>query len=627
MCGICGMAAIQGPLEPALRASVPAMAAAIRHRGPDGEGFFADDRVALGHRRLAIIDRTGGDQPMPNEDRSCWVVFNGEIYNHHDLRARLTSLGHAFRTASDTEVLVHAWEEWGTGCVDRLEGMFAFALYDQRKRQLFLVRDRLGKKPLYYACFSNTLHFASEVKAMQRSPAWQGALAAEALESYLSLGYVLAPGTIYRDVRSLEPGHWLLLENGRISTRQYWDVDEFDCDERSDSAIVEALDGMLGQHVAERLESEVPLGAFLSGGVDSGLVVSHMAEAVPGAVETISVGFRDQQHNELEAAALTAAMFRTSHHAELIEPDLHDVLDGIVRAFDGPFADASAIPTWYVSRAARRYVTVALSGDGGDETFAGYGFRYVPHALEEHARRLLPAPGRRLVAAVGAVWPRSRHLPRWLRVGGVLQNIARDPAAAYYWDLCFSKPDDSRSLLGLPCGSDPLSGAVYEAVTAPYRRCPSRSAVQRAEYADLKVYLPNDVLTKVDRMSMAHGLEVRCPLLDRRLVEFAFRVPASTKMPRFHEKHLLRRLAAKRLPDGLSTLPKRGFTAPVSRWLKHEYRQSFIDDVLKSGSSVGAHLDLRRVGSLHADHVNGTGDHGYTLWAVWILARWLDAHV
>lgn len=625
MCGICGIAALDGMLDPALTASLPAMTASLHHRGPDGDGFFSDARVALGHRRLAIIDRTGGDQPMANEERSCWVVFNGEIYNYRDLRSDLTTRGHVFRTVSDTETIVHAWEEWGTDCVEHFEGMFAFALYDQRTGDLFLARDRLGKKPLYWARLAGTLHFASEIKAMRHSPAWQGALAIDAFESYLSLGYVLAPGTMYRHIHALEPGHWLLLRNGRTELRKYWDIDEFDHDDRTTAEILSDLDQLLERRVAERLESDVPLGAFLSGGIDSGLVVSHMAATCSGAVETITVGFRDVQHNELDAANLTAERFGTKHHAAVVEPDLPLVLDAIVPMWDEPLADASAIPTWYVAREARRHVTVALSGDGGDEAFAGYGFRYGPHAIEARVRNLLPAPGRQLASSLGALWPRTRHLPRWLRLGTVLQNIARDPAAAYYWDLCFSKPDESRRLLGRGAASDPLSGAVYEAVTAPYRRCRSSSAVQRAEYADLKIYLPNDVLTKVDRMSMTHGLEVRCPFLDRRLVEFAFRVPSARKMPHLREKFLLRSLASTRLPVGLSNLPKRGFTAPVSRWLR-DYRQGFVDDVLRPGARVAAYVDVPLIGALQTQHVNGTRDHGYTLWAVWMLARWLDAH-
>jgi asparagine synthase (glutamine-hydrolysing) len=623
MCGISGVAALNGRLDPALRGAIGPMTRALAHRGPDGEEVFADAHVALGHRRLAIIDRAGGAQPMPNADRSRWIVFNGEIYNHRLLRRELEGRGYQFRTMSDTEAILHAYEEFGPACVDRLEGMFAFAIYDRTSREVFIARDRLGKKPLFYATLGGALHFASEMKSFYQSPAWNGDLDPSALETYLTLGYILAPATIYRSVRKLEPGHWLLLKDGLVRTRKYWDVEAFDDDARGVEVLDAQLQGDLRAAVAERLESEVPLGAFLSGGLDSGLIVSYMAEALERPVLTTSVGFGQGAHNELAAAAMTVRHCSTAHHEETLDPVLDEVMDQVVNGFDEPFADASAIPTYYVSRMARQHVTVALSGDGGDEVFGGYWFRYTPHALECGARRLLPgSPGRAAAHWLARRWPAGARVPRALRLRTVWQNLSTDAATAYFADLCSLPPEASRSLLGLQPG-DPMSGSVYDQVTAPYRRCPSSDPVQRAQYADLKIYLPNDVLVKVDRMSMANSLEVRSPLLDRRIVEAAFRIPRSRKMPWLQPKHLLRRIARRRLPAELLALPKRGFDAPVSHWIAGPYSAMVRAELLGPDSLLVGVIDRAMVARLLEAHVAGTANHSYVLWALWVLARWL----
>jgi asparagine synthase (glutamine-hydrolysing) len=506
-----------------------------------------------------------------------------------------------------------------------LEGMFAFAIYDSRRRELFAARDRLGKKPFFYAVFDGVVHFASELPALRHSPLWRNDVDLSSLEGYLSLGYFLAPATIYRDVFKLPPAHWLRVSNGRIETREYWDVREFDTDHRDDDALIADIDGALRSAVHERLESEVPLGAFLSGGIDSGLVVSYMAEALGDRLVTATVGFGHSEHNELAAAALTAAHVRSRHFAQTVEPRLEDVIGPVTSRLGEPLADSSAIPTWYVSREARRHVTVALSGDGGDETFAGYDFRYVPHALEASVRRVVPALLQPSIGWLGARWPRSPRLPRPLRVGSLLENLSRDPAGAYYADLTFLKPADTRALMGLSPDRDITWSPVYDAVTEPYRRCRSRDPVQCAEYADLKVYLPNDPLVKVDRMSMAHGLEVRSPLLDRRVVELAFRIPASKKQVGREGKVLLRRLARQRLPAGLWRLPKRGFTVPIGDWIGGPHAGLFADEVLRSSAAVSAHLDQTELRRRFEAHRTGARDQSFALWAVWVLNRWLEA--
>jgi asparagine synthase (glutamine-hydrolysing) len=625
MCGICGIVAIDGgrTLDPAFHQAMPAMTEAIRHRGPDGGASLALPGATLGHRRLAIIDRAGGAQPMANEDESIWIVFNGEIYNHHDVRRDLEARGHAFRTRSDTEAILHAYEEWGPGCVTRFEGMFAFGIYDSRRHELFLARDRVGKKPMFWGVLDGALHFASEIKALRESPAFDDTLDLSALESYLSLGYFIAPQTVYRSVQKLEPGHWLLLSQGRVTIRKYWDIERFDDDRRPASPILGELEALLRQNVFARLESEVPLGAFLSGGIDSALIVAFMAEAARHKVITTSVGFCEAAHNELDGAATTARHLGAQHHPEVVTPNLADVLDRIVASFDEPFADASAVPTYYVSAMARRHVTVALSGDGGDEAFGGYTFRYIPHALESALAPLTTGrSGTAVAAALGRIWPRSPRLPRLLRLARTFENLSVDRASAYYRDLCLAKPDIVHPLLGLVRRQNPMASPVFETITDVYRRCPSRHAIQRAEYADLKVYLPNDVLVKVDRMSMAHGLEVRCPLLDRRVLEFAFRVPATTKMPQLRPKRLLRRLARARIPPEVLRRPKHGFTAPIAAWLAGPYAELFRSEVLESASKTSKWLDRREVARLFAEHRARRADHSYVLWAVWMLERW-----
>ena len=592
------------------------------HRGPDGGAVRRTPWYAFGHRRLAIIDRAGGDQPLANEDRSIWIVFNGEIYNHHELRRDLEARGHRFRTHSDTEAIVHAYEEYGDACVERLDGMFAFAIADEKTRRLLLARDRLGKKPLFHATLDGVLHFASEIKAIKASPAWNGDHDLEALEGYLSLGYFIAPSTAYRHVRKLEPAHTVAFDGTRMTSRKYWDIEQFDCDTRPREELLAEIDARLSASVSQRLESEVPIGAFLSGGIDSGLVVSYMSESLGQPAVTATVGFDHDAHNELAAAALTARQFCTTHHPAVVRPHLDDVMEPIVRAFDEPFADSSSIPTYYVSKIARQHVTVALSGDGADEAFGGYGWRYTPLAMETRARELMPGEvGRRAASWLGARWPRSQSLPRPLRLGNVLENLGRDPADAYYADLCFLKPHDARALLGKPPTRDPAASPVHEQVTRPYRTCPSHSAVQRAQYADLKVYLPNDPLVKVDRMSMAHGLEIRCPLLDHRLVELAFRIPTAAKFANAQPKSLLNGLAQRRLPSAVVQRPKSGFTAPIGSWLAGPYADRFRDDVLSCHAASRDILDRARVKQLFVEHQSGH-DHSFALWAIWMLERW-----
>jgi asparagine synthase (glutamine-hydrolysing) len=625
MCGICGAFALEAPLPPFVPAAVRAMNARLAHRGPDGEGFADLGSASLGHRRLAIIDLAGGAQPLSNEDGTCWIVFNGEVYNHRALRPRLEAAGHRFRTRSDSETIVHAWEEFGPACVDHLEGMFAFAVVDERRRELFIARDRLGKKPMYYAVLDGVLHFASELPALSETPVWKGDVDLKGLEGYLSLGYFLAPDTPFSGVYKLPPAHTLHVKAGRVETRRYWDVTDFDSDARDERAVVDEVDAALARAVSDRLESEVPLGAFLSGGIDSGLVVTYMADALGDRLVTTTVGFAEAAHNELAAARLTAEHVGARHHETTIQPALDEVLDPATLGCGEPLADSSAIPTWYVSRSAREHVTVALSGDGGDETFAGYDFRYVPHVIEARARRMVPGTaGRRLARWTGRAWPRGANVPKALRAGTLLDNLSRDPASAFFVDLCFLKPGPTRLLLGLHA-ADETASAAYATVTDVYRRCPASEPLTRAQYTDLHVYMPNDPLVKVDRMSMQHGLEVRSPMLDRRVVETAFRIPARLRQRGRTGKWILRELARRRLPPALASMPKRGFTAPVGEWLAGPYAARYADEALSPAAKLGSLMDLRTLRCWFDEHKARRADHSYILWATWVLERWLQS--
>lgn len=628
MCGIAGLFDGRGrnSIAPGL---IKAMADAIAHRGPDGEGFHVAPGIALAHRRLAIIDLGGGHQPMFTPDGSVAVIFNGEIYNFMALRRELEGLGYHFRTRSDTEVILHAWQAWGVQCVRRFSGMFAFALWDGRTETLLLARDRIGKKPLYYNIRDGRwLAFGSELKALHASGWAPRQISPYAVEDYLSYGYVPDPKTIYRDVHKLPPAHMMCWRRGAAPViTAYWDLDLNTVHDLSRRDAVAELDRRLHKAVADRMVSDVPLGAFLSGGVDSSGVVAHMATLSSQPVKTFTIGFGESSHDERGHARKLAERYRTDHRERELPPDSMSpgsgLLDRISSVYDEPFADMSALPTYRVCGVAREQVTVALSGDGGDEAFGGYDFRYELHALEARYRRLLPGgPARAAIGWLGRRWPRDPRLPRPLRAGTVLENLARAPEAAYYADLCIVKPDDVRALTGDGRPWRPGDSALYEAVTAPYLRCPSANDVQRAQYADLKIYLPNDPLVKVDRTSMANSLEVRCPLLDYRVIEFAFRVPADRKAQPGRSKHLLRSLGRRRLPPALERLPKRGFTAPVAEWMRGPYRDWFRDEVLGAGAATRSLVDRAVLERWIDEDARGVRNRSAALWSVWCLERW-----
>ena len=623
MCGIVARFSPDGILDQRAVEEVSVMTEALRHRGPDAGGLL--DRVpfgVLGHRRLSIIDVAQGQQPMTTRDGAVWITFNGEIYNYLALRRELEARGCAFRTNSDTEAILGAYQVWGERTPERLDGMFAFAILDLAQRRMFLARDHLGKKPLYLRSRHGIVDVASELSALRHACDWKGELDPVALAFYLRLGYIPAPWSVYLDVEKLRPGECCTVDAAGIRKRRYWDLATVG-DEGAflPEEAVEAIDHGLREAVQSRLMSEVPLGAFLSGGIDSGLVVALMAGALGAGVKTVTVGFSGHP-GETEVARLVAHRLRTDHTESVVKPEVRSLMTPLLGHFGEPFADSSAVPTWQVSREARRRVTVALTGDGGDESFGGYDFRFLPHRRDARLRRLLPgAVGRSLFATLARIWPSRQNLPRPFRLGNLFRNLGMEEDRAFYFDLCFTAPGTADALAPdlAPSGDE-----VENHVRSIYRTGKDRDPLQAIMRADARLYLPEDVLVKVDRMSMAHGLEIRSPFLSRRVVELAFSIPSSLKMARGVSKALLRQLAGRYLPSETLDLPKRGFHMPLDRWFREGLRPTFEEEVLGEPDGGTGWIDRRVVERLWSQHQCGAFDHGHTLWALWAFRAWLE---
>jgi asparagine synthase (glutamine-hydrolysing) len=618
VCGIAGKFLFD-PAAPVDRDVIVAMTDIMSHRGPDARGFYFDAGIGLGHRRLSIIDLATGDQPLANEDRTIWVVFNGEIYNFREIRRELEARGHLFRTHSDTEVIVHGYEEWGEAAVERFRGMFAFALWDRRARRLLLARDRLGVKPLYYAVLPGSgLVFGSEIKSLLSDPAVSRAWNPEALDAYLTLEYIPGPATIFTQVRKLPAGHLLIAEQGRVQVRQYWDLTfTGNGDPRREVEYLERLDALLRESVRLRLISDVPLGAFLSGGIDSTTVVAYMMEASETPVLTCSVGFAEKAYDELAHARLVAQHLGCRHHEHVVDPQVADLLPRLVWHFDEPFGDPSAVPTYYVSKAARERVTVALSGDGGDELWAGY-HRHFVERWEARARALVGPIGSRMLGWL------AHGLPLRLKGAGALRHLAlsREEACARkhvyrLFDQAWKRRIYTSDFADATRDADPLSS-----FRAAYAACPSPDPLDRALYVDVKTYLVDDILTKVDRMSMAVSLETREPLLDHRLLEFSATVPASLKIHGGATKYLLRRLLAGRIPRDILARPKQGFEPPTGEWLRGPLAAITADLLHDRRFRDRGIFEHRAVTAMWEEHRRGRGDHRERLWMLLMLELW-----
>ncbi len=618
MCGITGFVNQNKRMRDAQAAAVLGeMCRVITHRGPDDQGTLVEAGVALGMRRLSIIDLAGGHQPMSGCNKSTSIVFNGEIYNYRELRRELEARGHTFSTNSDTEAIVHAYEEHGERCVETLRGMFAFALWDSGRRKLFIARDRVGKKPLYYTVTpEGTLVFGSELKSLLAHPEVRREVSLEAVDAYLSFGYVPDPLAIFRDTHKLPPGHHLTFERGHVSVRSYWDFDfEHDEDRRSEEDYLEELRELLDEAVRVRLVADVPLGAFLSGGVDSSTVVGLMSRAIDRPVKTFSIGFHEDSYNELKYARLAAQRFGTDHHEFIVTPDICSVVDELVWHFDEPFADSSAIPTYMVSKMAREHVKVVLSGDGGDELFAGYT-RYVIDRKRSGFTRV-PESIRR-----GVMQPLGRALPHGAWGRNLIHNVALEPLDRYIEEVSVFTRLNKRALYTHDFkGHFNGNGGAAQLFHEHAARVTSSDELNRLLYLDSKTYLPGDILTKVDRMSMANSLEARVPLLDHKLIEFVTRIPASLKMKGFETKHIFKRAVADLVPAEILQRPKQGFGVPIERWINEQLRERVHGTLLEARTQRG-YTELNYVEKLLNEHERGRRDHSMELWALFMLELW-----
>ncbi len=619
MCGIAGIfhRATPKPVDPA---RVEAMTEVLAHRGPDGSGIWTAPGVGLGHRRLAIVDLSeAGAQPMLSRDRRLAVTFNGMIYNFREVRAELEAKGHRFHSESDTEVILAAWRQWGPESPARFNGMFAYALYDAAEDSLFLVRDRLGVKPLFYAELSDgALIFASELKGLLAHPLLRRAPSPQAIEDFLAYGYVPDDAAIVEGVRKLPAGHTLLLRRGRPVPRPaaYWDVDFSNPVRKPVAALEEELVERLRDAVRSRMVADVPFGAFLSGGIDSSAVVAFMAEASRGAVETCSIGFDEADHDETRYAAQVAELFATNHRSRTVASEDFGVIDTLADAFDEPFADASALATYRVSELAREKVKVSLSGDGADEAFAGYR-RYRLFRAEERARALLPGPLARAAGALGAVYPKLDWAPQMLRAKTTLEALGQGSGEAYARAVGVTPPELRRRVFTAPLGGHVAEQRYVRTMAG----APASDALSRAQYADLKIWLPGDILTKVDRASMAVGLEAREPLLDHRLIEFAARLPANMRLRGGSGKWLLKRALASRLPGEILHRRKMGFVTPVSAWFRGPLAAEAGAIARSAALAETGWFDLTAIESLVRAHQSGRSDHGRLLWQLLMLEK------
>ncbi len=623
MCGIAGIFHC-GTIKPVNPARVETMADALAHRGPDGAGVWTGPGVGLGHRRLSIIDVAGSPQPMHSADGRAVIVFNGEIYNYRELRRELEALGARFRTQGDTEVILAAWQHWGIDLLRRLNGMFAFALYDGKDRTLLLARDRFGVKPLFMAHLSDgSLAFASELKGLLAHPLLRREADPLAVEDYLAWGYVPDHRSILKGVEKLPAAHYRLLRHDAppAAPQRWWDI-SFAERRRGSARDLEAeLLHHLREAVTSRMVADVPLGAFLSGGVDSSTVVALMAEASREPVRTCAIGFDVSALDETAHAAKVAELFGADHRTRQVGADEFGEIDALAAMFDEPFADASALPTWRVCQLARETVTVALSGDGADEAFAGYR-RQMFHAREEAVRAALPAAVRQPVfGRLGQVWPKADWAPRPLRAKATLLALAADGAEGYARGLCVAPPELRGALYSPALLREIGDYRAEQPLIERMRAAPARSGLDRAQYADLTFWLPGDILTKVDRTSMAVSLEAREPLLDHRLVEFAAALPERLRIRRGQGKWLLKSAMRRYLPDDILFRAKQGFVTPIAHWLRGPLAGEARAIASSAPLARTGWFDSRRVGEMAKAHIAGRVDHSRVLWQLLMLNR------
>ena len=618
MCGITGIFDTKGKRD-IDRAVLHRMNESQFHRGPDEGGMHVEPGVGLGHRRLSIIDLSTGQQPLYNEDQSVCVVFNGEIYNYQALIPELQALGHTFHTRSDTEVIVHAWESWGEKCVDRFRGMFAFALWDRNRETLFLARDRLGVKPLFYALLDDgTLLFGSELKSLLAHGGLRREIDPCAVEEYFALGYVAEPRAIFKQAKKLPPAHTLLLRRGQPmgEPREYWDV-RFTLDNPvSDTDACAELTHRLEESIRLRMISEVPLGAFLSGGVDSSAVVAIMAGLSNTTVNTCSIGFSDPAFNESEFAKMVADRYQTNHYLDMVESDDFDLIDTLAKLYDEPYADSSAIPTYRVCQLARKHVTVALSGDGGDESFGGYR-RYKLHLMEEKMRSALPLGLRRSIfGTMGKLYPKADWAPRVFRAKTTFEGMARTSVEGYFHSMSLIRDPMRQQLYSSGFRAELGGYSAIDVFNEHARKANTDDPLGLIQYIDTHTYLIGDINTKVDRASMAHSLEVREPLMDHQLVEWLATLPSHLKMRKSESKFLLKKSMEPLLPADVLYRPKMGFAVPLARWFRGPLRQRVRNSLLKGQIADSGWFNPNMIKQIVEQHESGVRDHSTPIWTL-----------
>ncbi|MDL5033994.1 amidotransferase 1, exosortase A system-associated [Pelomonas sp. APW6] len=596
------------------------------HRGPDEGDLYLEPGLGFGHRRLSIIDIATGQQPLFNADRSVAIVFNGEIYNYQALIPELQALGHQFHTRSDTEVIVHAWESWGERCVDRLRGMFAFVIWDRKQQCLFMARDRLGVKPLYWTLLDDgLLLFGSELKSLLAHPQLRREIEPQAVEEYFAFGYVPEPRTIFKGIHKLDVGHTLRIQRGAPipASKSYWDL-RYTLDSRISLADAQAeLLDRLRESVRLRMIAEVPLGAFLSGGVDSSAVVATMAGLSDQPVRTCAIAFDDPRFNESEFADMVAKRHGTAHVCHTVGSNDFDLVDTLARLYDEPYADSSAIPTYRVCEMARRHVTVALSGDGGDEAFGGYR-RYKLHMLESGLRGMLPGRmGQMVFGALGRAYPKLDWAPRFLRAKTTFQGMAMDPVSAYCHSVSQNKAP-LRQRLFSPAMHRALAGYGADQVFHRHaKNAHTDDQLALIQYLDTKTYLVGDINTKVDRASMAHSLEVREPLMDHELLEWLATLPSSLKLHGQEGKYLLKKSMEPQLPNEVLYRPKMGFSVPLAQWFRGPLKDKVRESVLGPRLADTGWFNPDCLRDLVEQHQSGRADHSTALWSLTMFEAFL----
>lgn len=618
MCGIVGIFDILGKSEIS-RDLLSQMNETQLHRGPDESGIHTEPGLGFGHRRLSIIDLSSGQQPLFNEDGTVVVTYNGEIYNFSELSAQLEQLGHQFRTRCDTEVIVHAWEEWGAACVDKFRGMFAFAVWDRNRETLFLARDRLGIKPLYYTRLAGgKFIFGSELKSIRSYPGFPNDIDAKAVEEYFAFGYVPEPKTIYKNVYKLPPGYRLTVQHGQEQMRpeQYWDVSFRTENSNNEADIGPELIDRLEEAVRIRMIAEVPLGAFLSGGVDSSAVVAAMAKNSAEPVNTCSISFGDPKYNESAFAAKVADRYKTAHRVEQVDPNDFDLVDHLADLYDEPYADSSALPTFRVCELAKKQVTVVLSGDGGDENLAGYR-RYRWHTYEEKMRSWLPSGIRKpLFGFLGSTYPKADWAPKLFRAKSTFEAIARDSLEGYLHSVSLLS-NQMRSALFSEQLIRELQG--YRAIEV-FRKHASRAKTDHplslVQYLDMKTYLPGDILTKVDRASMAHALEVRVPILDHELVNWMSGLPPTLKLKGREGKYIFKKALQPSLPDDILYRQKMGFAVPLATWFRGPLRKKVRNSILGDTMIDSGFFQNDYLRKVVDQHQSGVRDHSASIWTL-----------